>query len=165
MTLRHAATDVRTMKRLFTEAEAEARRDGQDAFGAEHLLLAALAVEPSARAALARTGHEPGALRAALARQHETALAAVGVDAGTLLTDDAPAGDAPTGAMASTATGRSVFQRAREGAGAGRRAIPGADVVLAATELERGTVPRAFAELGVERAALADAARAELAAH
>ncbi len=67
--------------------------------------------------------------------------------------------------MASTATGRSVFQRARERAGAGRRAITGADVVLAATELERGTVPRALAELGVERAALADAARAELAAH
>lgn len=162
MTLRHAAQDVRTMKRLFTEAEAEARRDGQDAFAAEHLLLAALAVEPSARAALARTGHEPDALRAALTRRHAAALAAVGVDAGTLLTDDAPAGAEPTGAMTSTATGRSVFQRARARASGEKRAITGADVVLAATELERGTVPRALAELGVDRAALAGAARAEI---
>jgi ATP-dependent Clp protease ATP-binding subunit ClpA len=162
MTIRHAVSDVRTMKRLFTEAEAEARRDGQDAFAAEHLLLAALSVEPSARAALARTGHEPDELRAALARQHAAALAAVGVDAGAVLTDDAPAGDAPSGAMTSTATGRSVFQRAREHAGTDKRAITGAHVVLAASELDHGTVPRTLAELGVDRAALADAARAEM---
>ncbi len=160
MTLRHAMTDVRTMKRLFEEAEAEARRDGQDAFAAEHLLLAALSVEPSARAALARTGHEPEELRTALARQHATALAAVGIDAGSLLTDDAPAGADPSGAMASTATGRGVFQRAREHASTEKRAISGAHVVLAATELEHGTVPRALAELGVDRADLAAAARA-----
>ena len=78
-----------------------------------------------------------------------------------MLTDDAPAGDKPGGAMSSTATGRSVFQRAREQAAADQRAISGAHVVLAATELEQGTVPRALAALGVDRVALADAARAE----
>ena len=162
MTIRHAVSDVRTMKRLFTEAEAEARRDGQDDFAAEHLLLAALTTDASARSALAQTGHAPEELRAALARQHEAALATVGVDAGTLLTDDAPAGDDPTGAMTSTATGRRVFQRAREQAGAEKRSITGAHIVLAATELEHGTVPRALAELGVDRSELADAARAAI---
>lgn len=162
MTMRHALSDVRTMKRLFTEAEAQARRDGQSAFAAEHLLLAALTLDPSGRSALARTGHDPEALRAALARQHAAALAGVGIDAGSLLTDDAPAGDEPSGAMAGTATGRSVFQRARIQANADKAAICGAHVVLAATELEHGPVPRALADLGIDRAALADAARAEI---
>ena len=82
-----------------------------------------------------------------------------------MLTDDAPAGDKPGGAMSSTATGRSVFQRAREQAAVDKRAITGAHIILGAAELKHGTVPRALAALGVDRGGLADAARAEVDAY
>jgi hypothetical protein len=58
---------------------------------------------------------------------------------------------------------REVFQAAGKLARTSKQRLVGAHVVVAITELERGTMPRVLDRLGVDRRQLAAAARAELA--
>jgi ATP-dependent Clp protease ATP-binding subunit ClpA len=161
MGLLTAVRDVRTIKRLLTEAEAEARRAGEDRPGPEHLLLAATALsDGTATRALTRVGVTPEALREAVAAAHATALAGVGIGAEH---QGAAALRAPaTGPLRSTPQAQQVFQEAVALAKAGRSPLRGAHVVAAAGALERGTAVRALTALGVDRGDLRAAARAEL---
>ncbi|SHF98414.1 Clp protease N-terminal domain-containing protein [Geodermatophilus nigrescens] len=161
MGLLTAVRDVRTIEQLLTTAEAEARAGGEDAPGAEHLLLAATTLpDGTAGRALARVGVEPQRLRAAVEEAHAGALAAVGIEAGP-----APAAPAlqaaPTGAFRSTPQAQQVFQDAVALAKAGRGGLTGAHVVVATARLEHGTAARALAALGVDRDRLRAAAEAE----
>ncbi len=82
MGLKSPVRDIRTINRLLGGAEAEARRKGESLPGAEHLLLAALALpEGSARRAFERVGADPDRLADAIAAQHADALAAIGIEA------------------------------------------------------------------------------------
>jgi ATP-dependent Clp protease ATP-binding subunit ClpA len=161
MGLPTAVRDVRTIKRLLTEAEAEARRAGEDRPGPEHLLLAATALpDGTAARALARVGVTPEAMREAVTAAHATALAGVGVGAEN---QGAAALRAPaTGPLRSTPQAQQVFQEAVALAKAGRSPLRGAHVLAAACALERGTAVRALTAIGVDRDDLRAAARAEL---
>jgi ATP-dependent Clp protease ATP-binding subunit ClpA len=161
MGLLTAVRDVRTIKRLLTEAEAEARRAGEDRPGPEHLLLAATSLpDGTATRALTRVGVTVEALREAVAAAHATALAGVGIGAEH---QGAAALRAPaTGPLRSTPQAQQVFQEAVALAKVGRSPLRGAHVLAAACALERGTAVRALTALGVDRGDLRAAARAEL---
>ena len=159
MGLIDAVRDMRTIKRLLTAAEDEARSGGEETPGPEHLLLAATALPDGAAVrALGRVGVDPLRLRTAIEQAHERALAAVGIEV-----DGAGAGlqSAPAGAFRSTPQAQQVFQEAVALSKSARSALTGAHVVAAATRLEHGTAARALAALGVDRDRLREAAYAE----
>lgn len=160
--MRRRIADMRTMKELFTLAEAEAQRAGEAEPGAEHLILAALELpDGSARRAFDRVGVVPGALRDAIASQHEDALRSVGVET-TGQGLDAPRAAPPRGPYRSKGSAQTLFQRVTALVRSERSQLYGAWFLLAATENEHGTTARSLRRLGVEPDDLARAARAEL---
>lgn len=160
--MRRRIADVRTMKALFTLAEAEAHRAGEAEPGAEHLLLAAVALpDGSARRAFERVGVDPAALRDAIASQHADALRSVGVEPAGL-TADAPSVAPPRGPYRSRGSAQTLFQRVTALVRSERSQLYSAWFVLAATESRHGTTARSLRHLDVDPDALARAARAEL---
>jgi ATP-dependent Clp protease ATP-binding subunit ClpA len=165
MKLMNRARDVRTINLLLTGAEDEARREGAAMPGAEHLLLSAIALpDGTARRAFEAVGVDANGLRAAIEQQHADALRTVGVEspdpAELAVPQDDHAGRG--GVFRSTASARSVFQAASKLAGAGpAKQLLGAHIVLAVTDMQHGNAVRALDVLGVDRAALAAAARKE----
>jgi len=159
--------DMRTIKQLLTDAERIARELGEEEPGAEHLLLSAIGLpDGSAGGALGTLGVDGERLRAALREEQADALVTAGVprDTAETLTEPAPLGPAGTPLLyAAGPSAREVFQEAGKLARSAKQRLVGAHVVLAAAELERGTLPRVLDRLGVDRGRLADAARAELA--
>ena len=151
-----------TIKQLLEGAERLAQQSGESLPGAELLLSALTLPDGTARRAFERLGVDPDGLPSAIAAQHDDALRAVGieVDAKGL---DAPAPEA-RGVYLSTPSAQTTFKRAVELSGKPKpRRLRGAHVVLAVTEMERGTVARALSRMGVDREELAAAARDELA--
>ena len=156
MGIRQAGEDIAFMNALFTTAESEAHRLGDELPGAEHLLLAALMMDDgSGRDAFRSAGGDANALSLAITDLHAEALRAVGVHA-----QEAAAIDAITaGPYRTSASAQEAFQRAAELSKARRpHRLRTADVVRAVAERESGTAARAIASLGVERAALIAAA-------
>jgi ATP-dependent Clp protease ATP-binding subunit ClpA len=163
--LRRAMADMRTMNTLLPAAERIARSEGVDAPAAEHLVLASLDLpDGSARRALQDAGADADRLRGALAAQHDAALRAVGVSVDHAALDAALPGvpAEPHGVYASQPSAQALFQRVRLLANADHAPLYSAYVLLAAAELEHGTIPRALALLGITRDALATTARREL---
>jgi ATP-dependent Clp protease ATP-binding subunit ClpA len=167
MGLVNAARDMRTIKRLLTRAEAEARSGGEQTPGPEHLLLASMTLsDGTAARALERIGVDPQRLRTAIEEAHASALAAVGIEV-----EHRPGGTADlrgpaTGAFRSTPQAQRVFQEAVALSKSTKPSLlQGAHVVAAACSLEHGTAARALAALGVDRDRLRDAARAEVGIH
>lgn len=151
------------MQALFLGAEAHARALGDELPGPEHLLLSALDLEDgSAVRICAGVGLDPASFRATLRREHDAALATVGICAGPSVSA-AMEQTTPAGVFRSTGQGREAFQRTlavmRE---SGARALIGAHVVVAVAELEHGTVVRALDANGIDRGELRDAAIAEI---
>ncbi|MFC7589827.1 Clp protease N-terminal domain-containing protein [Nonomuraea antimicrobica] len=130
----------------------EARADGSAAVEAHHLLLGIAAHgDTAARTALATAGLDRAALRAALDREFEHSLNAVGVSPGALsLPSPAPDPDRRPGMGASV---RLALERGFARVGRKRDLRP-AHVLLGVLEAEVGTVPRALALAGVDRAEL-----------
>lgn len=162
-----ALRDMRTIGRLLTDAEQIARRMGDERPGAEHLLLAAMTLpDGSAARALHPFGIDAERLAAAIRDEHASALVAAGIDADTAATMAADRPVTPArggGVYRSNASAQELFQAAGSAArGAGQR-LAGAHVVLAAADLEHGTLARALERLGVDRASLRAAAASELA--
>ena len=141
--------DMRTIKNLLTVAEREAHDLGDEQPGAEHWCW---------RPSLSTTGPRssssgsPGSSSGQRSRAvHATALEGLGIAP--------PAGPHPgaeaRGVYRSSDSAQEVFQRARVLAKDSRPAgLLGRHVVLAALEREHGTVARAIAVLGLDRAAL-----------
>ena len=165
MKLKNPVRDVRTIKRLLTGAEAEARQAGESVPGAEHLLLAALALpDGSARRAFERLGADPNQLRAAIAAAHAEALRAVGIEPPNEDALDAEAGQdtkGPTGVFRSNASAQSAFRAAGQLARSEKSQLVGAHIVAAVAEMEHGTAARALTVMGIDRATLAAAAHQE----
>jgi ATP-dependent Clp protease ATP-binding subunit ClpA len=153
--------EFRTIRRLLGGAEDLARASGEQLPGAEHLLLAAVALpDGTARRAFERLTVDPGGLSAAIAAQHADALRAIGIDPGDTAAPEAPA----SGVFRATPSAQVVFQRAVDLSGTPKpRRLLGAHVVVAVCEMEHGTVARALRLMGVDRDRLAAAAREELA--
>jgi ATP-dependent Clp protease ATP-binding subunit ClpA len=159
--------DMRTIKQLLTDAERIAREMGEEEPGAEHLLLSAIGLpDGSAARVLGGLGVDADGIRTALRAEQADALVAAGVPRETAeaMADPDPLG--PAGAPLLYGAGpsaREVFQEAGKLARSSKQRLAGAHVVAAVAGLERGTLPRVLDRLGVDRARLANAARAELA--
>lgn len=163
-----ALDDMRTIKRLLTDAERIAREMGEEEPGAEHLLLSAIGLpDGTAARALASVGVDADRVRAALLEGQAEALVSAGVprEAAEALAQPTPLG--PAGAPLLYGAGpsaREAFQAAGSMARGAKQRLAGAHVVAAVADMEHGTTARAFHRMGVDRARLAEAARAELAA-
>lgn len=155
--------EYRTIRALLGGAERLAHRAGETEPGAEHLLLAALALpDGTARRAFERLGADPDGLPAAIEGQHVDALHAVGIDPGDAGRAASPAPPA-RGPYRSSPSAQVAFRRAVElSAVPAPRRLQGAHVVAAVAEMEHGTVPRALRRMGVEPERLAAAARQEV---
>jgi len=170
MGIRQAIADIRIMNALFTAAEQEAAELGDEVPGAEHLVLAVLALpDDSARRAFATFDVTAADVRTAITQTHTLALRSVGIEAEVEPTQPSPrTGPLPTrtGPYRSTGSLQDVFQRAvalsKEGAGPGHE-LRSAHVVWAAAEAEHGTVSRALRQLAVDRSDLQRAARQAIA--
>jgi ATP-dependent Clp protease ATP-binding subunit ClpA len=158
---------MRTIKKLLTDAEIEARAMGVAEPGAEHLLLAAICLpDGSARRAFERAGADPHALRAAIVDEQAAALVAIGFEAEQARSLSAPAPlEPPTGRGVYHAgvSAQEAFQAASTlAAKDGRFRLSGAHVVAAVARMEHGTAARVLGLLGIERDALVRAAEEEL---
>ena len=163
MGLLNAVRDVRTIKRLLTGAEAEARSDGQETPGPEHLLLAATTLpDGTAARALGRVGIDRQQLRIAIDHVHADALADLGIEAEHSLGATAELGRPITGAFRSTPQAQRVFRQAVALSKATKPSrLTGAHVVATICDLELGTVARALTALGADRDRLREAAYVE----
>jgi ATP-dependent Clp protease ATP-binding subunit ClpA len=163
MGLVNAARDMRTIKRLLTGAEANARDNGEQTPGPEHLLLAATALpDGTAARALERVGVDPQRLRTAIEEAHASALAAVGIEVEHRADGASGLRSPAAGVFRSTPQAQQVFQDAVALSKSTKPSLlRGAHVVAAVCDLERGTAARALAALGVDRDGLREAARAE----
>ena len=160
MKFTRAWRDMRTMKTLFSETEAQADRLGDREPGLEHLLLASFALpDGTAARVFERLGSNRDALREAVIRVHGEALAAAGMtDAGVATS----ALSRPrTGPLRLTEPAQAAFRNAVALAKSERRPIVGADIVAAVATITHGTAARALESLGLVRSDVVDAARAE----
>jgi ATP-dependent Clp protease ATP-binding subunit ClpA len=141
-------------------AQDEARRDGSATIEAQHLLLA-IASGPDAapRRVLAAAGLDHPAVRDALDREFTRSLAAAGVSA------DAFGLPPVSNSLKQPGHGASVGLAIERGfAIAGhKRGLRPAHLLLGILQAQVGTVPRALALAGVDRAGLAERARESLA--
>jgi ATP-dependent Clp protease ATP-binding subunit ClpA len=162
---RQRIADTRTMKQLFTLAEDAARGAGETKPGAEHLVLASLALpDGSARRTFERVGVDPDHFRTAIAEQHTAALRSIGVAPDDDVIDRAlPELTGGIGPYRTEVSAQQLFQEATRTIHAERSHLTGAHIVLAATTQEHGTVARTLRYMGIDRDELAQAARAELA--
>jgi D-alanyl-D-alanine carboxypeptidase len=150
---RGTAKDVR--REVLRAAQEEARALGSASLEAEHLLLALSddARSPTGRL-LAESGLDRDALRAALERETEHSLAAVGVALAEVTPPELGTPSRRPSRLA--ASSRRALERAALVALARKdRRITGPHLLLGILGAEIGTVPRALALAGVERDVLA----------
>ncbi|MFG6197325.1 Clp protease N-terminal domain-containing protein [Nonomuraea sp. JJY05] len=138
---------------VILRGETEARQDGSAAIEAHHLLLGIAAHEgTAAHEVLTSEGLDRRAIRAALDREFEHSLGTAGV---SLASFDLPAPTPdPDRRVSLGASGRLCLERGFAHAPRKKDLRPG-HLVLGILEAEVGTVPRALALAGVDRAALA----------
>ena len=142
-------------RRVVECAEREARSLGSESIEAEHLLLALAWTNDVTMAA----GLDRETVIDALEAERERSLMAVGIAAGDF--------DLPLrrieGRPAIAASARIALERALQTAAArkDRRVVAG-HVLLGVLQAEAGTVPRALAQVGVDRQELRDRAAAHL---
>lgn len=139
--------DMGVIKLLCETAEAYALKDQQREPGAEHFLLAALDLpDGAARLAFEQAGASPDDLKAAIERQYDDALRALGLKA------DNPAGaqmSASTGVYHAAASGQEVMRRLTA-TRKGRGPLHGAHVVSIVADMSDGVAARALRALGVD---------------
>ena len=151
--LERFAKDVRAA--VLRAANEEAQRLGSASVEAEHLLLALAADESSPIGRLlADCGLEHGGVRAALERETESSLAAVGVALGDFALPEAPTSPRRSPRLAASSK-RALERAARMAIARGHRRITAAHLLLGVLRADVGTVPRALAVAGVDRIPLA----------
>jgi D-alanyl-D-alanine carboxypeptidase len=145
---------------VLAAAEDEARRDSSPTVEARHLLLA-LAGEPEAitQAVLGPVGLDHQGVRAALDREFEHSLSAVGVSPATYaLPRPSASPDHPRlGSSAKLALERGFASVAR------KKDLRQAHLMLGVVRADVGSVPLALSLAGIDRSALVDGVREGLA--
>ena len=143
------------LTRVLETAAAEAKSDGSAAVEAHHLLLA-IAGEGSL--ALQSAGLDQAAVRRALDQEFSRSLAAAGVRLAGGMPDATPDPEKspPVGASVRAALERS-FQLVER-----KRDMRPGHVLLGVLQAELGTVPRALALAGIDRADLCERALTEV---
>lgn len=153
--------DMRTVKNLLERADSLALAAGEQKPGAEHLVMAAIDLDDgTARRAFQRAGGDPDDFASAVEQVHVEALHNVGVGAAKVSIDASPRRrrgiHTPKGSLTTLLKDASKLAKAE------RSSFLGAHLLLAAAGLEYGTTARAISSMGVDRAALAAAARVEI---
>lgn len=135
-------------------SQVEAQELGSATIEAEHLLLALAADEASPTGRLlAEIGLDHDGVRAALERETERSLAAVGVGIGEYVLPDTPT--APRRSPRFAASSKRALERAvRVAAGRRDRHVGATHLLLGILHADVGTVPRALAAVDVDRVAL-----------
>jgi hypothetical protein len=148
----------------YRQFEVEARNQGARFIEAEHMLLAlAASAGTDAGRLLIESGLDHDRLAAALRAEHRQSLAFAGIQAPEEGRAEAAERDRhiSMGTSAKAALGRALHARHRERPRRGHRGhLEGIDVLIGVLQAELGTVPRALALAGVDRAALIARARA-----
>ena len=146
---------VKDARRVVIHAsQVEAQALGSPTIEAEHLLLALAADEttPAGRL-LAENGLDHGGVCAALERETERSLAAVGVGIGEYVLPERPT--APRRSPRFAASSKRALERAVKVAAARRDGHVGAaHLLIGILRADLGTVPRALAAVDVDRVAL-----------
>jgi ATP-dependent Clp protease ATP-binding subunit ClpA len=147
----------------YRQFEVEARNQGARFIEAEHMLLALAASAGSdAGRLLIESGLDHDELAAALRAEHRQSLAFAGVQAPAEGLAEAADRDRhiTLGTSAKAALARALHARHRERPHRGHRGhLRDVDVLIGILQAELGTVPRAVAIAGVDRAALIARAR------
>jgi ATP-dependent Clp protease ATP-binding subunit ClpA len=151
-----SGSSIRTIVEL---ARAEARTAGSSTIEAEHVLLALASQRgTAARGLLASVGLDHEAIDAALLREFEQSLAAAGISVSAASLP--PPRRDPRRPVHIGASTKLVLHRAIKAAG-GRRLEP-EHVLVGIVDAQVGTVSRALAVAGIDRAELAARARRAL---
>jgi D-alanyl-D-alanine carboxypeptidase len=149
------------MHTIIEQGRDEARNDGSGAVEAQHLLLAiAIEQEATTHQVLTSAGLDHRAIRDALNREFEHSLSAAGVSPAAFdLPQPSSAPERPQHLAASSrlAIERGVTPAAR------KKDLQPMNLLIGILEAEVGTVPRALALAGIDRADLAERARQALA--
>ena len=150
---------VDTINSLCIGAEQHALRDQQREPGAEHYLLAALDLpDGTAGRAFESIGADPASLRAAIARQYQDALLALGIDPQlATLADEAAPLPAKSGLYEASASGKELML----GLADKRRThnpLVGAHVVAVVATMKHGVAARALRAMGIDADRLRSAA-------
>lgn len=144
-----------TLKRVIIRAIDEATRRGSANVEAEHLLLAIAAGDDIAGRTLAGFGLDHAGVEAALRGEREQALRAAGIEPVAEERLAATRSSRPGwGASTREALRRADFRAHRDRPRAERERLAVADTLLGLLRADLGTVPRALACAGVDRAAL-----------
>lgn len=146
---------------VLEQARREARDDGSSMVEAHHVLLAiAGSGEPNTARLLSSVGLDQGTIRDALGREFEHSLAAAGVSlgrAGVPRPDRTREPSPPVGSSVKLALERGL------GATGRKRDLRPAHLLIGILQAPVGTVPRALALAGVDRAALVERTRRAIA--
>jgi ATP-dependent Clp protease ATP-binding subunit ClpA len=140
--------------------EVEAKRDRAEFIEAEHMLLALAAdCDGDAAKVLKESGLDHGKLASALQEEHRRTLAFAGMSAPSneLVEATALESSLTFGTSAKTALRRALM--ASRGDHRRRPRLRGTDLLVGILQAELGTVPRALAIAGVDRAALLSSTR------
>lgn len=160
--LTRAFNDMRTIKALCLGAERHANAEGQQAAGLEHFVLAAIDLpDGTARKAFQSVNADPDSFRSAITLQHQQALESVGIGSDA----EAPAPvPARTGAYRSRPqVGPMLEQLANRERRNVSEPLLGAHVIAAIAATEHGVAARALKAMGIDRHALANAAKRQTA--
>lgn len=151
--------DAKLVSKLFNAAEQHALADQQPLAGAEHFLLAAFDLpDDTAQAAFDKIEVDPSELRAAIARQYQDAVSAVGIDAAEILANDTTPLPKKRLAYKTSASGQEVAQLLAEDRH-NHAPLLGAHVVAAVAGMKRGVAARALHAMGVDAIKLRAAAQ------
>ncbi|WP_139417788.1 Clp protease N-terminal domain-containing protein [Agromyces laixinhei] len=144
-----------TLKKVITDAIDEAIDRGASSVEAEHLLLAISAGHDVAGRTLAEFGLDHDGVDAALRGERERSLRAAGIEPVAEERLAATRRSRPTwGATVREALRRADFTAHRGRGRAERERLAVADALIGILRADLGTVPRALAYAGVDRAAL-----------
>ena len=161
--------DAGTLQTLFASAERHANEEGQTEPGAEHLVMAALEMpDGTASKAFERVGAKPARFRDAVAQQYVEALRSVGIETSSAAPiRDAQPVPATKGAVYTAHPSVQALMQTLTSDRPFTASPPllGADILIAATAGQHTIAVRALRAMGVDPAALAAAARAEIAAY
>lgn len=156
--LARAFHDMRTIKALCLGAERHANAEGQQEVGLEHFVLAAIDLpDGTARKAFESVNADPDSFRGAISQQYQHALESVGIGSDA----EAPAPvPAATGAYRSRPqVGSMLEQLANRERHNASEPLLGAHVIAAIAATEHGAAARALKAMGIDRHALANAAK------
>ena len=167
-TIKKRFRDAGTLRTLFEAAERLANEEGHKEPGAEHLVMAALEMpDGTAGRAFERIGARHAAFREAVSQQYLEALRNMGVESSAVDSLNDPEVITPRkGVFKAQASAQALMQKLTE-TKPFANALPllSADILLAATDGEHTITMRALRVMGVDRTALIEALRAEIAGY